>query len=233
MALLAGIGLALMGLSFPGRYLARLLGPLAFVVGLGIVTWAIFKRAWIAEIILGALLAALWAWETNRTKKDALTFEGVRMSPTLALTSNSGAVVGHGLYCHAIVTCGTKLEQVKGEAIRLEKQEASGDFVTVDYFKAPQELRWDKVYVDHEDYRTETVYPDVPGRLNIVNTESHDDPVTHLCVRRHGPGMGVTKLPPGDYRLTVRVSAPGAAHADARFLIHAAEWDELRLEMVQ
>jgi hypothetical protein len=105
--------------------------------------------------------------------------------------------------------------------------------VEVEHFKAPQELRWDKTYVNPEEYRTETIYPDVPGRLNIVDTASNDpEHMTRLCVRRHGPGMGVTTLAPGDYRLTVRVSAPGTNYVDAQFLIHSGEWDELAVEMV-
>src|SRR5437899_1187565 len=36
-----GVGLALMGLSVPGRILPRVVGPVAFVVGLELVAWAL------------------------------------------------------------------------------------------------------------------------------------------------------------------------------------------------
>jgi len=161
-----------------------------------------------------------------------LTFTGVSTTTPMNLLAPGGALVGHGIYCHAVVEASSKLDPVKGEAIRLERKSTAGRFETVENFKPPQELRWDKTYVDPEEYRSETIYPDVPGRLNIVNTESHDpECVTHLSVRRHGPGMGVTKLLPGDYRLTVRVSAPGARNTDGSFLIHAGRWDELAVAM--
>jgi hypothetical protein len=163
-------------------------------------------------------------------KHAHLVFGNVRVKPPLNLMSD-GIPVGKAVYCHVTVQASAKLDQVKGEVILLEKQDASGGYVPVDNFKAPHELRWDKPYVEHVDYMRATIYPDIPGRLNLVNTESTDPHMTHLCVPRHAPGMGTTKLRAGDYRLTVRVSAPGVAHVDSQFLIHAGEWNEVNVVM--
>jgi hypothetical protein len=66
MALLAGIGLALMGLSVPGNKLARVLSPAAFVVGLGLVVFAVARPWWIWEPVLALVLILVWLSEKNR-----------------------------------------------------------------------------------------------------------------------------------------------------------------------
>ncbi len=71
MALVAGIGLGLMGLSVPGRFLARLLLPISFFGGLGVVVWALFRHAWIAELLLLALIALGFYIERKRDDGDA------------------------------------------------------------------------------------------------------------------------------------------------------------------
>jgi hypothetical protein len=69
MALLAGTGLAIMSLSWPGRKLARFLAPASFVAGLALVVWGLLRPGWEAEIGLALLLLVGWAIERRPAKE--------------------------------------------------------------------------------------------------------------------------------------------------------------------
>ena len=56
MAILATTGIALMGLSVPGRVLYRLVSPASFVAGLVLVVWSIFRNGLVAEAVLAVLV---------------------------------------------------------------------------------------------------------------------------------------------------------------------------------
>jgi hypothetical protein len=62
---LVGIGLALMGISVPGRRLSRFATPVLFVSGAGLVVWAIFRDHIFAEVALGAVVAAWYFHERS------------------------------------------------------------------------------------------------------------------------------------------------------------------------
>lgn len=75
MAVLVGIGLALMGLSWPGSKLARFLAPLSFFAGLALIVWAIFRHAAWAELVLAILILVAVALERRGKSTAPLPIE--------------------------------------------------------------------------------------------------------------------------------------------------------------
>lgn len=101
MGLVAGIGLALMGLSFPGKRLARALQPIAFIVGLGLIVAAVFKHAIVAEVVLALLLVTAFLIERRWSGQDTqqsteepavnLSFVGSRTDPRVLMIQRTHA----------------------------------------------------------------------------------------------------------------------------------------------
>jgi hypothetical protein len=65
MVVATAIGLALMGLSVPGKRVAALISPFAFVAGLGIVVWALFRHVFVMEAFAALVVVCVVAYERS------------------------------------------------------------------------------------------------------------------------------------------------------------------------
>ena len=75
MWLKVAVGLALMGLSFPGRRLQKVLGPLAFVAGIELVAWALLRHPFfIAATVLVLLVLVVVALLEKRPASAGMPF---------------------------------------------------------------------------------------------------------------------------------------------------------------
>jgi hypothetical protein len=75
MWLKVGVGLALMGLSFPGRRLQKVLGPLAFVAGIELVAWALLRHPFfIAATVVVLLVLVVVALLEKRPASAGMPF---------------------------------------------------------------------------------------------------------------------------------------------------------------
>jgi hypothetical protein len=117
-------------------------------------------------------------------------------------------------YCHLEVASlvDAPLERCHARLILLEYVE-NGQYVEHPYFIGTLRLKWAAVGPDHPEIEFRNVEPDRPELLDLVYTSSGNPKTTRVETLDKRNTAVVTELLPGNYRLTVRVSADGRPHA--------------------
>ncbi len=86
-----------MGLSVPGKHVAGFLGPLAFIAGLALVVWAVFRHSLLAELVLAGLVVLGVVVDRSLAKRTADVGKGENHGVQHTVTSHDqrGGITAH------------------------------------------------------------------------------------------------------------------------------------------